>query len=299
MSSSKAKVVQRLAHFRSLTPKQLEKLLREIGIEVGANLIRVARSRDRRSKKFELLLCSIYDKLVAVRPDILERMQADEAKLAQQVLAVALKHPAMNIDQLAHLLADQLPKEPPPETINSRFSRMFMEVLNENPNRRQAVEQAVGGDFELVGMVFRLETELPDGVCAEALTDEQVKARVLRYLDDHYPVAPTAEDSARAFIDRHHPGRKAERIATALLGKLGQPEIDREVLLKRVSLFIKKYPKWTDAELVERLLTSLELPLDSNRPEHFVRAKDINDAKEIVETKGKALDRGRRKRRRG
>ncbi len=258
-----------LSLFPALKPKEIERLLGDCGVSVDANLIGVARLRyrDRHDKKVELALCRLLGKLLEKCPDLLETLQAFSFQdLTQRICDIVAAHPGLAEDELAEVLAAQLP---PVNTVSTRVSKIFVRVLEQQPQYRRSFELVSGVKPESVqGVVVHGEGLTDD------LTDEQIEAVVLKYLDERYPAGPTAEAIARAYMSKakeqfertqaeHRAAeateqRRVERILAAVVERLGSGLDDRDAAFAVVQQFVADYPDWTDEEIAERLVVGLK-----------------------------------------
>lgn len=258
-----------LSLFPALKPKEIERLLGERGVSVDANLIGVARLRHRRNKKADVALCGLLAMLLDKRPDLLGSLQASFDSLTQKIFEIAAAHPGLPEDELAERLVAELPEEPPMTTTSARVSKIFMRVLEHHPHYRHSFELASGVRPDSVqGVVVHGEGLTDD------LSDEQIKAVVIQYLDDNYPAGPTAEAIARAYmakarekVKRGHEVRRAaevtersraETILAAVLDRLVSVVDDRDAAFAVVQQFVTDYPDWTDEEIAERLVVGLK-----------------------------------------
>lgn len=267
-----------LTQFPALKPKEIERLLGERGVVVDANLIGVARLRHRRSMKAERALCGLLVKLLDKRPDLLGALQVSCDDLSQQVFETAAAHPGLSEDDLAQMLAEALPSLPPVETASGRASRIFLRVLERHPHYRRSVEVAFGLKAGGVHGIVVVGDGLTDD-----LTDEQIEAGVVQYLERNYPAGPTAEAIARAYMSKakekveqdydHRQAAevtgqgRAETILVMILDRLGSKVGHREAAFAVVQQFVAENPEWTDEDIAEWLVLCLKvLPQPQAKP---------------------------------
>ncbi len=259
-----------LTQFPALKPKEIERLLGEQGVSVDANLVGVARLRHRRSMEAERALCGLLAKLLDRRPDLLDSLQAAFDDLTQQVIEHAAARPGLSQDELVEALAAELPKQPPEETVAARASRIFLRVLERHPHYRHSIEVAFGLKAGSVHGVVVLGDGLTDD-----LTDEQIEAGVLQYLERNYPAGPSAEAIARAYmskasekVEQDHDHRqatelpaqgRAETILAMILDRLGSEVGHRDAAFAVVQQFVAENPDWTDEDIAEWLVLCLKV----------------------------------------
>jgi hypothetical protein len=101
-----------------------------------------------------------------------------------------------------------------------------------------------------------------------------MEAVALQHIRDNYPVGPTAEAVARAYIEIAR--RKAERgeeeracaeraehdragtIWAVVRGSMNSPVADPDAALSLVRQFVADYADWTDEEIADRIVAGLE-----------------------------------------
>ncbi len=259
-----------LLHFPALKPKEIERLLVGRGVSVDANLIGVARLRHRRDRQAERALCGLVAKIHHKRPDLLPALQASFDDLTHEISKIAAAYPGLPEEELADVVAAELPKLPPQETVSARVSRIFLRILEQQPHYRQSLELASGmRPGSVQGVVVHGEGLTDD------LTDEQIERAVLKYLDDNFPAGPTAEAIARGYMHRldekvkreHEAGEaakqtaqaRAERILAAVVKRLDSQVSNHDAAFSIVQRFVAEYDEWADQEIAERFVAGLKL----------------------------------------
>ncbi len=269
-----------LNQFPMLKPKQIERLLGERGIAVDANLIGLARLRLRRAKQAEQAVSRLLNKLLEKRPDLRPPLPIIYEDLWKMLSEAVAADQGLLEEEIVERLAVALPLQPPQEDIAARASRILQQVLNEHPQYRQSLLMAIG-----VGR--RTPSPIEVEVTNDDLTDEQLKAGILKFLENTYPVGPTVETIARSFIDKvkerierdraaqEHADLatrdRAETILISVTGRLRSPLSDREAAYAVVQQFVMEYADWSDEDIADRIVAGLE---HAQRP--VERRKKVN-----------------------
>ena len=115
-----------LSRFPALKPKAIERLLAARGIVVDANLIGVARLRQRQKKQAERIISRVLGKLLTKHRDLLPLLQASITEVVERIVDLAAAHPNFTDDQLADDLATSLLNKPVQETLTARWTRIFL-----------------------------------------------------------------------------------------------------------------------------------------------------------------------------
>lgn len=267
-----------LTLFPGLKPKEIERLLAERGVPVDANLIGVARLRHRRDQQAERALFRLLANLLDQRPDLTHTLHDSFDDLTERVVQIAAAHPGLPEDELIARLATELPPAAPKETATARLSRAFLAVLDQRPDYRRAVELRTGLDPGGLKSVGIKATNLSDD-----LTDAQMEAIVLKYLEEQFPIGPTAEAVARAYFGiaqrRAEQGEverqqvvqaeadRASRILATVLGRLRVPVADPEAAFAVVHHFTVNFADWTDEDIADRIAEGLQHQSQKEEPQ--------------------------------
>ncbi len=277
---SKSKLIRALLGlFPALKPREIERLLAERGVAVDVNQIVQARLRYRRDRHAHPALCRVLAPLLNKRPDLLNAVQASFDDMAQKIEEAAAANPGLTETELAEVLAATLLAAPPKETAATRLSRAFRDAYERYPHYRRAAALALGCRPEQIRGIAVQARDFPDD-----LTDEQMEAVALAWLDRHLPSGPIAEAVARAYLDgvkrrveaEHAERRQEERaegdravaIMASVLDRLRAPAADPDAALAVVRQFMAEYPDWSDEEIAERIVVGLD---HAARLEHQTR----------------------------
>jgi hypothetical protein len=269
MNSNSEMVRYLLTHFPGLKPKEVERLLGERGVKVDANLIGVARLRHRRNPDEQTRLLRLLAKLYHKRPDLLPAFQATFDEVVQRVVQTAASFHGLPEEDLVEALAASIPRQEPPETPAARAARIFVAVLDRRPEFRHSIAVATGFKPDQIKGVV-VQANFPDDA-----TDAELEAVMVRFLEERYPVGPTAEAVARAFLgivqqraesqraEQQQAGRavqeRAARIMNAVLAKVRAPVSDPDAAVAVIEHFMSEFAGWDDADIVERIAEGLEL----------------------------------------
>lgn len=271
-----------LTLFPGLKPKEIERLLAERGVPVDANLIGVARLRHRRDQQAEGALFRLLANLLDKRPDLAVALHDSFDDLTGRIAQIAAAHPGLPEDELVTLLTTGLPPPAQKETASARLSRTFLAVLDQRPDYRRAVELRTGLDSGGLTSVGVKANNLSDG-----LTDAQMEAIVLKYLEEQFPIGPTAEAVARAYLGiaqrRAEQGEverqqtvqaeadRATRILAMVLSRLDVPVADHGAAFAVVHQFTVGFADWTDEDIADRIAEGLQHESEKEKSEvqHF------------------------------
>jgi hypothetical protein len=267
-----------LTLFPGLKPKGIERLLAERGVPVDANLIGVARLRHRRDRQAERALFRLLANLLDKRPDLIHALCDSFDDLIGRVAQIAAAHPGLPEDELVSLLETELTPLTPKVTGSARLSRAFFAVLDQQPDYRRAVELRAGLAPGGIKWVAFKTDHLSDD-----LTDAQMEAIALKYLEEQFPLGSSAEAVARAYLviaqRRAEQGEverqqvvqaeadRASRVLATVLNKLRVPVADPEAAFAVVHQFTVDFADWTDEDIADRIAEGLQHQSQKEEPQ--------------------------------
>lgn len=259
-----------LSRFPALKPKAIERLLAARGVEVDANLIGVARLRQRRQQEADRVINRLLGTLLMKHPTLFPIIQASVADVLSRLVAIATLHPGFANEQICDVLANEYVGRPVPETLVARFSRLYARVLEKYPQYERSMELVIG----LRGTNRRF-IAMPQGNGLEDQTDEQLEEGILAYLEENFPAGSTVEAIARAYYDTVDRRRKradkerlemaqaardrAEKVLALVLEAIGSAAIDEGAALEVTQNFVAQHADWPDEDISKMLVASLEL----------------------------------------
>ncbi len=296
MSRSKvshSKLIQSLLTlFPALKPKEIERLLGERGVSVDANLIGVARLRHRREYEQNRRLRGLLKKLLTKRLDLLPAMPNIIDDLIQKVVEASAARRELSEDELVEALAAELPPVAAVETFQTRLSRLCAQVFEEHPHYQRAYNAAFGARGKSVCIIYS------DEGLSEDMSDDELKAAFLAFLEEHYPAAPTVEATARAYIDKvvQRAGQdraaqeeaalasrnRVERISKSVADGLGFAVTDADAVCAVVEQLVGEYADLSDEEIADDIIARLE---------HVQRGSDERKRREAQDFKGMSVRR--------
>ncbi len=257
-----------LTLFPALKPKEIERLLGERGVSVDTNLIGVARLRHRREYEQDRRLRRLIGKLVTKRLDLLPAMPNILDDLTRKVIEASAARKDLSEDELVEVLAAELPPVAAEETFQTRLSRLCLSVFEEHPERLRAYNAALGGRGKPACVIFS------DEGLSEYMSDDQLKAAFLAFLDEHCPATPTVEATARAYLDKlkhrveqdraaqEHAARasrnRVERISKSVADGLGFAVTDADAVCAVVEQLVGEYADLSDEEIADDIIARLE-----------------------------------------